>query len=154
MRQDGRLDLAKLLAAFQEFFREHSEHWVERFQYKEAGPQLLLQAFLQRVVNGGGRIEREYGLGRMRTDLLVLWPLPALPTAQPSSEHRPAVQKIVTELKLLRKSLEQTWAYLDRCGAEEGYLVIFDRTPGKSWETRLFQRRETVRGCTISVWGM
>ena len=25
--------------------REHSEHWVERFQYKEAGPQLLLQAF-------------------------------------------------------------------------------------------------------------
>ena len=25
---------------------------------KEAGPQLLLQAFLQRIVNGGGRIER------------------------------------------------------------------------------------------------
>lgn len=72
--QDGRLDIAKLVAAFQEFFREHSEHWVERFQYKEAGPQLLLQAFLQRIVNGGGRIEREYGLGRLRTDLLIIWP--------------------------------------------------------------------------------
>ncbi|MEZ5578228.1 MAG: hypothetical protein R3F36_01280 [Candidatus Competibacteraceae bacterium] len=36
---------------------------------------MLLQAFLQRIVNGGGRIEREYGLGRMRTDLLVMWPL-------------------------------------------------------------------------------
>ena len=50
--------LVKLLAAFQAFFREHSEHWVERFDYREAGPQLLLQAFLRRIVNGGGRIER------------------------------------------------------------------------------------------------
>lgn len=41
---------------------------MERFQYREAGPQLLLPAFLQRVVNSGGRIEREYGLGRGRTD--------------------------------------------------------------------------------------
>lgn len=76
---DGRLDMMKLLSAFQQFFREHSEHWVERFDYKEAGPQLLLQAFLQRIVNGGGRIEREYGLGKMRTDLLVIWPLPPRP---------------------------------------------------------------------------
>ena len=60
---DGGLDVGKLLSRFQAFFREHSEHWVERFEYKEAGPQLLLQAFLQRIVNSGGRIEREYGLG-------------------------------------------------------------------------------------------
>ena len=66
----GGLGVRKLLAAFQTFFREHSEHWSQRFQYQEAWPQLLLQAFLQRVVNGGGRIEREYGLGRGRTDLL------------------------------------------------------------------------------------
>ncbi len=43
-------------------------------QGAEAGPQLLLQAFLQRGVNSGGRIEREYGLGRGRTDLLIVWP--------------------------------------------------------------------------------
>ena len=61
---DGRLDLGKLLTAFQAFFRRHSESWVERLEYKEAGPQLLLQAFLQRIVSGGGRVEREYGLGR------------------------------------------------------------------------------------------
>ena len=47
---------------------------VARFDYAEAGPQLLLQAFLQRIVNGGGRIEREYGLSRGRTDLLIIWP--------------------------------------------------------------------------------
>lgn len=146
----GRLELSKLLTAFQAFFREHSEHWVERFQYREAGPQLLLQAFLQRIVNGGGRIEREYGLGRMRTDLLILW------------NHAGGVQKAVIELKLLHKSLaktleiglEQTLAYLDRCGAEEGHLVVFDRTPGKPWDDKLFQLQETVRGREIQVWGM
>jgi hypothetical protein len=116
---------------------------------------LLLQAFLQRIVNGGGRIEREYGLGRMRTDLLVMWPLRRV-------EGESEIQKIVIELKLLHKSLEQTlavdleqtWEYLDRCGAKEGHLVIFDRTPGKTWEEKLFRRRETVRGRQITVWGM
>ena len=171
VRADGRLDMPKLLAAFQQFFREHSEHWVERFQYKEAGPQLLLQAFLQRIVNGGGRIEREYGLGRMRTDLLVLWPVSRSPEFLPAPPGRGRVgvggfeeetQKIVIELKLLHKSLEQTlalgleqtWEYLDRCGAQEGHLVIFDRIPGKAWEEKLFERRETVHGRSIAVWGM
>ncbi len=52
---DGGLDVEGLIAAFQAFFREHSEHWVQRFErYHEAGPQLLLQAHLQRIVNGGG----------------------------------------------------------------------------------------------------
>ena len=103
-----------MLVAFQEFFREHSEHWVERFQYKEAGPQLLLQAFLQRIVNSGGRIEREYGLGRGRTDLLLVWPV--------GGDTR-RTQKVVIECKVLhrgfertlREGLAQTRAYMDRC---------------------------------------
>ncbi|WP_245536597.1 ATP-binding protein [Thiothrix nivea] len=37
-----RIDMPKLLAAFQQFFRENSQSWIERFDYKEAGPQLLL----------------------------------------------------------------------------------------------------------------
>jgi len=68
--RDGRLDFSKLLNGFQQFFRGNSEIWIERFDYKEVGPQLLMQAFLQRIVNSGGRIDREYGLGRRRTDLL------------------------------------------------------------------------------------
>ena len=152
---DGTLRVADLLAAFQVFFREHSEHWVERFEYKEAGPQLLLQAFLQRIVNSGGRIEREYGLGRRRTDLLILWPL--------AGEDRPgqAVQKAVVECKLLYRSLEQTVsegleqtrAYMDRCAAEEGHLVVFDRTAGVSWEDRIFRRDDTAEP-RVTVWGM
>jgi len=145
---DGRLDDGKLLAGFQEFFREHSEHWLQRFDYHEAGPQLLLQAFLQRIINGGGRIEREYGLGRGRTDLLVLW------------RHPGGVQKIVMELKILRKTLErtrtegleQTWQYLDRVGEGAGHLVIFDRS-NRPWEEKIYRQEETWRGRQISVWG-
>jgi hypothetical protein len=147
---DGRLEMTKLLTAFQQFFREHSEHWVERFEYKEAGPQLLLQAFLQRIVNRGGRIEREYGLGRKRTDLLVIWPYPG------------GVQRVVLELKVAngvsesvrQAGLQQTWEYVDRCGAEAGHLVIFDRSAGKSWDEKIYHRTESYQGHAIEVWGM
>ncbi|MBF0234224.1 MAG: AAA family ATPase, partial [Desulfamplus sp.] len=56
IKDDNSLDMKKLIVAFQQFFRENSEIWIERFDYKEAGPQLLMQAFLQRVINGGGRL--------------------------------------------------------------------------------------------------
>ena len=147
---DGGLDLSKLLAAFQSFFREHSEHWVARFDYQEAGPQLLLQAFLQRVVNSGGRIEREYGLGRGRTDLLILWP------------QGERARKFVVECKMLHKGLdvtiregiEQTLGYMDRSAAEAGHLVIFDRREDRRWEDKVFRREESADGRTITVWGM
>ena len=64
----------KLLAAFQDFFRQHSEHWLKRFDYDEAGAQ--------RVANGGGRVAPEYGLGRgTRT---CWWPGRALPGSNAS----------------------------------------------------------------------
>ena len=40
VQADGSLNMEKLLVAFQAFFREHAEHWVVRFQYKEAGPAI------------------------------------------------------------------------------------------------------------------
>ena len=147
----GGLNVGELLSAFQGFFREHSEHWVERFEYKEAGPQLLLQAFLQRIVNSGGRIEREYGLGRMRTDLLIVWP------------QGEQTRRFVVECKVLHQSLEQTIVaglkqtaeYVDHCGAEAGHLVIFDRREGRRWADKIFHDRRTAdRGLEIDVWGM
>ena len=172
MAADGRLLTGKLLGAFQAFFREHAEHWVERFQYREAGPQLLLQAFLHRIVNGGGRVEREYGLGRMRVDLLVVWPVHrggangANDGGDAGNANLPPtfVQRVVVECKVVRGSLErtigqgleQTRAYMDRCGAEEGHLVVFDRTEGRSWEEKVFRREETGGGggAPVTVWGM
>ena len=148
----GNLDVVGLIAAFQTFFREHSEHWVQRFErYREAGPQLLLQAHLQRIVNGGGRIEREYALGSGRTDLLIVWP-------QGRRERR-----WVVECKLRRGDLErtiaeglaQTRAYLDRCGGEAGHLIVFDRAPERSWEEKIFRRDAPGAGAApVTVWGM
>ncbi len=149
---DGGLDVEGLIAAFQAFFREHSEHWVQRFErYHEAGPQLLLQAHLQRIVNGGGRIEREYALGSGRTDLLIAWP-------QGGRERRFVVECKVRRGELERTiadGLEQTRAYLDRCAAEAGHLILFDRSPERSWEEKIFRRDASSGGdVPITVWGM
>ena len=149
--EDGGLDVPKLLSRFQEFFREHSEHWMGRFDYREAGAQLLLQAYCHRVVNGGGRVDREYGLGRRRTDLLLSWP------------RGDEWSRFVIECKVLdgsreateRQGLEQTAAYVDRCDAEAGHLVIFDRSEDRSWEEKIYRKQaEGAGGRPITVWGV
>ena len=148
--EDGRLMMESLMESFQDFFRENSEHWVQRFNYLEAGPQILLQAFLQRIVNAGGRIEREYSVGRKRTDLLIVW------------QVGEGYQKTVIECKLRRNGLERVVAegleqirgYMDRCATEEGHLVIFDRSEERSWDEKVFRRSEVTRDTSVTVWGM
>jgi hypothetical protein len=152
---DGSIAMDKLLAAFQQFFREHSESWLQRYAYHEAGPQLLLQAFLQRVVNGGGRIAREYGLGMGRTDLFLQWPLSAQGYLGP-------MQQVVLELKIQHKGraatlaagLAQTAKYADQCGADSAHLLIFDRDPQTAWDEKIYREEHTWAGRVISVWGM
>ena len=154
-RADGSIDMEKLLTDFQQFFRQNADSWIGKFDYKEAGPQLLLQAFLQRIVNGGGYIDREYGLGRKRTDLLIRKPL--------TDGYGGPVQRVVLELKIKRgnldtvieKGLQQTWEYMDTVGSvDEGHLIIFDRTQEKSWEERIWHKPYQYNGHTILVWGM
>jgi hypothetical protein len=151
VKDDGSLDTFKLLSGFQNFYRKHFDEWSAEYQYKEASMQLLLQAFLQRIVNGGGYIFREYGLGRQRTDLFVIW------------EYEVSnIQEIVIELKIryesieetIDKGLKQTWKYMDKCGAEEGHLVIFDKRKNATWDEKIFSRSETYEGKNISIWGM
>lgn len=152
---DGSINMEKLLTDFQQFFRENSDAWIGKFDYAEAGPQLLLQAFLQRIVNGGGYIDREYGLGRKRTDLLIRKPL--------TEGYGGPVQRIVLELKIKRYSLErtideglqQTSAYMDAVGSvDEGHFIIFDRSKEKSWDERIWHKPYEYDGRTIMVWGM
>ena len=119
----GRLDMTKLVTAFRTFFAEHAEHWLGRFDnYPEAAPQLILQAYLQRIVHGGGRVEREYGLGRGRTDLLVLWPREQ---GQPSKVLRDSDRKSLAGT--VEQGVEQTPGYMEQCNAREGHLVLMDR---------------------------
>ena len=155
VKDDHSLDIPRLLEAFQQFFREHSEIWEDGFDYKEAAPQLLLQAFLQRILNGGGRLLREYGLGRKRTDLIIEWPL------DPQMGMYGPLQRAVIELKILRGNLEktiqtgleQTADYAERSGADEAYLFIFNRDRRVSWDEKIFRREETFNNREIIVWG-
>lgn len=152
---DNSINVEKLLLDFQQFFRQNADAWIGRFDYAEAGPQLLLQCFLQRIVNGGGYIDREYGLGRKRTDLLIRKPL--------TDHYGGPVQRVVLELKIKRGSLDkmieeglkQTADYMDLVGSvDEGHLIIFDRSQEKTWDERIWHKAYEYQGRTIIVWGM
>ncbi len=155
--EDRGLDVAGLLEAFQGYFREHAESWVERFGHKEAGPQLVLHAYLQRVVNSDGSIAREYAVGRGRSDLVIEWRRGGGPGPARTRKH--VIEcKVRTEKsglgRLLREGREQTAAYMDRCGAESGHLVIFDMLPGRTWGERAFRTDPEQGDLPITVWGM
>ncbi|MFP3043738.1 PD-(D/E)XK nuclease domain-containing protein [Treponema primitia] len=155
-KSDGTLDMDALLREFQAFWQNNSEIWEQKLDYPEAFPHLLLMAFLQRVTNGHGRIEREYAAGRGRMDLAV--------------EYNGAWN--IIEIKLLRQGrnfetvmaegLKQTLGYRDnffpirpsqdRNRTEAScYLLIFDRRLDKpAWSERLkwiTTEAVTVLGC-------
>ena len=115
----------------------------------------MLQCYLQRIVNGGGYIVREYGLGRGRTDLLIIQPL--------TQQYGGPVQRIVLELKMLHGGLKktlttalpQTFEYMDHVGnIDEGHILIFDRTTKKPWSKKIYCEEHEYEGRKIKVWGM
>jgi hypothetical protein len=145
---DGSLDMDRILKEFQKFWRRHSEVWETQTEYVEAFPHLLLMAFLQRVLNGGGNVERECAAGRGRMDLEIEF-----------NGHR-----YIIEIKLIHyydtpeivreEGLEQIRGYRDKVAPDTpSYLLIFDRRPAakeKSWDERITWEQDgdvTILGC-------
>jgi hypothetical protein len=144
VRKDGSLDMPKLMADWQAFWRRDGHLAAEGFSYRESGPHLMLMAFLQRIINGGGRIEREYGLGRRALDLIVHW-----------RDERHAIEvKLRRDTETEAEALDQLGGYLDRAGLNEGWLVLFDLRKGPTWEEKLFLREVTREGKRIHVVGV
>ncbi|MCE7986892.1 MAG: AAA family ATPase [Caldilinea sp. CFX5] len=122
LRPDGRLDKEKLLQAFLAFWRKHGQPLLRAVHYHEIAPHLVLMAFLDRVANGGGILDREYALGEGKMDLYL----------------RYGEEQLGIELKVWRdgkvdpraEGLEQLDDYLSRLGLESGWLVIFDQRSG------------------------
>ncbi len=144
----GKLVIERLLESFLAFWRRHGEALQASAPYREVAPQLVMMAFLDRVANGGGSVEREYAIGRGRIDLCLRW----------------GEQHFAFELKTWRDrdpdplpdGLEQLDAYLAGLGLGEGWLVIFDQRSGLP-PIRERTRAEAAtlpsgRGATI-VWG-
>ena len=142
--KDGKIDVNALLRYFQCFWRENSGIWVEKFQYKEAAPHLILQAFLQRVINGGGDIKREMAANTKRSDLCIVY----------EGEKYPIELKIRRGEKTLQEGLEQLSEYMDIFGSNEGWLLIFDRNPEVSWDEKIYYQQEIVGGKIINVFGV
>lgn len=119
---DGRLRFDLLLDDFRAFWCENAEPYLAQAPYSEAAAQLVFMAFLQKVVNGGGFIDREYAVGSGRIDLCIRWP------------HSGGAERWAVELKIWREGrpdpldqgLKQLASYLDRLGLDRGTLIVFD----------------------------
>jgi hypothetical protein len=145
---NGKIDINILLKEFQDFWRENSEIWVKRYkedlyQYDEAAPHLVFQAFLQRIINGGGQIVREMALGTRRADICIVY----------GSQKYPIELKIQRDKKSVPEGLAQLSKYMDKCGAKEGWLVVFDRNAERSWDEKLYSREVDEAGRKIAVFG-
>jgi hypothetical protein len=133
---DGKnIDMSALLKEFQQFWRENAAMWTERYEYKEAAPHLILQAFLQRVTNGGAQIIREFALGSRRVDVCVRYAGKAYP-----------LELKLASSKARKQGLEQLEIYMAACGASEGWLVIFDRDPSTGWDEKISWSTEKLPG--------
>jgi hypothetical protein len=42
---------------------------------------------------------------------------------------------------------------MDKVGSNSGWLVIFDRDAGKSWDEKIYMKKETINGKEITVAG-
>ena len=123
---DGRLRFDALLEDFRAFWCENGEAFLGRAPYSEAAAQLVFMAFLHKIVNGGGFIDREYAVGSGCVDLLIRWP------------HPGGVERFALEIKVWRDSrpdplpegLTQLGAYLERLELGEGTLLLFDGRSG------------------------
>jgi hypothetical protein len=122
LNPDDTLAPDKLLQAFLSFWRQHGQPLLKSAPYHEIAPHLVLMAFLHRVINGGGTLEREYAIGSDRMDLCL----------------RYGEVTLGMELKVWREGrpdpihagLEQLDRYLAGLGLDSGWLVIFDQRPG------------------------
>ena len=141
VKDDG-LDMSGLMAAFQQFWRENASENAVPFQYREAYPHLVLQAFLQRVINGGGQIVREMALGSGRLDLGV--------------HFRGAVYAVEVKTRAYyershEKAHAQILKYMDRLGVSDGWLVVADSDLSKPWDGKISTVDIVREGKTIHL---
>jgi Holliday junction resolvase len=146
--KDGKLDIDFLIKDFQKFWRKNSEIWVKRYEidlyeYVEAAPHLVMMAFLQRIINGGGDVLRDMALGRMRADICAVY----------DGQLYPIELKILQNETSRADSLKQILDYMDKVGSDAGWLVIFDRDTKKSWEEKIYMKEESVNGKRVVVAG-
>ena len=139
----GRLDMTKLLRDFQQFWRENSDIWIKKYEYQEAAPHLILQAFLQRIINARGQVTREMAAGTQRLDLCLHY----------QGVKYPLELKLRYSQKTYTEGASQLAAYMDTLGCAEGWLIVFDRRKKTPWKQKIFWRTQQLAEKTIHLVG-
>ncbi|MBM4368323.1 MAG: AAA-like domain-containing protein [Deltaproteobacteria bacterium] len=150
LRADGTLDAPVLVAEFLQWWRESSDFAVRHAPegYREATVHLAFMAFLQKVVNGGGQIHREFAAGSGRVDLCV-----EMAGARTVIELKRVRPDRGTLDRAIRDGVQQLGEYLDTMGEREGWLILFDQREGLSWEDRTWSEDRVVEGRTLHLRG-
>jgi hypothetical protein len=146
---EGHLDFPALLTAFRQWWRQNADIAGRPLpEYPEAVPHLALCAFLQRVVNGGGTVHREFAAGRGAMDLLVAYGGERFALEIKRVRSRDALESVV------ETGVIQLGRYLDTAGLDRGWLVVFDVRPDRAWDERLWTREATTPdGKRVTVLG-
>ena len=148
---DGGLDVEGLIAAFQAFFREHSEHWVQPSSNttrparscccRRTCSASSTAAAHRAGVRAGARAHRpayRVAAGRART---------ALGGGVQGAAWRAGADH--------RGGLGPDASLSGPAWAEAGHLIVFDRSPERGWEKKIFRRvAPPAAGAPITVWGM
>ncbi len=133
VKENGKLNINKVLESYIEFYKEHSELITKRKTYTEAAHHLLFMAWLQRIVNGGGTITREYAAGLGRLDLCIDF-----------ADEKFAFELKLSSAKALDRGKKQLADYLDRLSLDSGWLIIFSRGTVSDWNK--VGKRDKIEG--------
>ncbi len=127
IREDGTLDIEKILRKFQEFMNQ--QYSTKDIPFLERNGRLLFLAFIKPIINGRGFDFKEVEVSEeKRLDVVITFDN----------------QKYIVELKIWRgeayheEGIRQLCDYLDRQNQSKGYLLIYDirkeRAKQGAWE--------------------
>lgn len=138
--QGNELSVDELLEEFQLFYQRFAETWIDRYEFKEAGRQLLFIAFLMRLTHGQADFEWDMALGHGRCCVTVNY----------MGQRMAFVMKLRHDNYSREEGLNQTMRYLKQINLEQGYLLLFDLF----WEERVYREELEYQNKYIILLGM
>ncbi|MDR0550361.1 MAG: ATP-binding protein [Deltaproteobacteria bacterium] len=147
---DGKvLFMSNLLREFQKFWRHDSRSFPARYKdfaaskYDEATYTFMLLAYLQKIINSGGSVHRQFSEGRGFIDISAIY-----------NGHEYLIEAKLNEKYFsLEDSLKQLSGYMDITGASEAWLIVFDRDLEKSWDEKIYWKTQEDNGKIINIVG-
>jgi hypothetical protein len=139
-KDQKQLNVDDMLTAFQRFYRRYAEVWLSRYDFKEAGRQLMFFAFLFRIIENNAEITWDMSVGSTRCNLCIDY----------------GEQKIAITLKLRQdnfardEGLEQAARYADSQHLKNSFLILFD----VFWEERIYREIVTIGNIKVTLLGM